>query len=142
MRGGLGVYIHMWSKLLSPERRRESRYQASLRVAVIFLGTAADAEQPLAMLGKTHDLSYSGLAVYVPTYPFPAGVLPEAQRALTLLLALPAGDIVAEATLVRCEQLPADHPEMGYLIATQITKMNSAHHALYHEYIQHLSSRR
>ena len=130
----------MWSKLLNPERRREPRYQASLRAVVIFLGTVATGEQPLAVLGKTRDVSASGLALYVPVCPFPAGALTAAQRTLSLILSLPAGDIGAEASLVRYEPLPAGHAEVGYLLAARLTMFADSDHTLYHDYLKRLAA--
>ena len=65
----------MWSKLLGPERRREPRYRAAIPATVIFLGTGSGRDQPLAALGQTRDLSASGLALYVPAFPFEGGGL-------------------------------------------------------------------
>ncbi len=130
----------MWSQLFSPERRREPRYQANLRVVVSFLGTAAAGEQPLAVLGRTRDLSARGVALYVPAFPFTTGDLTEARRALSLLLAFPTGDIAAAAMLVRYEPLPARHAEVGYLLAARLTLHSDAERRLYSDYLKQIAA--
>ena len=129
----------MWAKLLKGERRSDPRYQVSLPATVIFLGTAAGNEQPLATLGTTRDLSNNSVALVAPSFPFAAELTP-AQRALRLTLALPVGYVVAEAVLVRHEQLPAAHREVGYLLAAQITDMHPADRAMYLDYIKGLAA--
>lgn len=130
----------MWSKLLSPERRSEPRYRATIPATVIFLGTGSGGSQPFATLGETRDLSANGLAVYVPAFPFEAGGLTAEQRALRVELMLPAGRVVLAAELVRHEPLPDSHPEVGHLIASRITAFDDAVGALYGEYLKHLVS--
>ncbi len=128
----------MWSKLLSPERRREPRYRATIPATVIFLGTGSGGDQSFAALGKTRDLSANGLALYVPAFPFEAGGLTAEQRALRVELILPAGRVVLAAELVRHEPLPDSHPEVGHLIASRITYFDDAVRALYGEYVKRL----
>ena len=72
----------MWSKFFPSERRREPRYQVSLPVTVIFLGsTETPDEQPPATLGTTRDISSRGFAIFLPSVPF-SGDLTEEQRDL------------------------------------------------------------
>ena len=130
----------MWAKLLKGERRSDRRYQVSLPATVIFLGTASGTEQPLAALGTTRDLSSKGLAVVAPSFPFPGDELTPAQRALRITLALTVGYVVAEAVLVWHEPLPAAHPQVGYLLAAQITDMHPSDRAMYLDYLKGLAA--
>ena len=129
----------MWTKLRKGERRSEARYQVRVPATVIFLGTAAGNEQPLATLGTTRDLSNDSLAVVAPSFPF-ADELTPAQRAVRLTLALPVGYVVAAAVVVRHAPLPAAHREVGYLLAAQITDMHPADRAMYLDYIKRLAA--
>ncbi|MFL6210572.1 MAG: hypothetical protein ACJ74W_17085 [Pyrinomonadaceae bacterium] len=62
------------------------------------------------------------MVVFVPSFPF-LGELTAAERALKIVLALPVGYVVVEAVLVQYEELPADRPRVGYLIAAQVIDM-------------------
>ena len=132
------VESRMWSKF--PERRREPRYLVSLPATVIFLGSVeATNEQPLATLGATRDISSSGLAIFVPTVPF-SGDLTEAQRALKVVLALPAGYVIMLARRVWQKAPQAERPELGHLLAAQITEMGETDRTIYREYLQRLAA--
>ena len=130
----------MWSKLLSPERRREPRYRAAIPATVIFLGTGSRGDRPLAALGQTRDLSANGLALYVPAFPFAGGVLTAEQRALRVELVLPAGRVAVAAELVRHEALPSSHPEVGHLVAAHIAAFEGGGRAPYDEYLKLLTA--
>ena len=129
----------MWSKLIRRERRSEERYPVSVPATVIFLGSAETTdEQPLAALGTTRDLSGKGVSVFVPSFPF--GDDPtEGQRALKIIFALPVGYVIVWARLVWHKQAPAERPEIGHLLAAQITEMSDTDRALYHEYLHVLA---
>ena len=129
----------MWTKLIKGERRRAARYQVRVPATVVFLGTAASSEQPLATLGTSRDLSTNSLAVVAPSCPF-ADELTPAQRALRLTLALPVGYVVAEAALVGHEPLPAAQPQVGYLLVAQITDMHPSDRAMYLDYLKGLAA--
>src|ERR1041384_911536 len=129
----------MWSEFIPAERRREPRYLVSLPATVIFLGSAeAAGEQPLATLGTTRDISSKGLAVFVPSAPY-SGDLTEAQRALKVVLTLPRGYVIMLARRVWHKEPETERPELGHLIAAQITEMSEKDRAIYKEYLQRLA---
>src|SRR5437763_8119163 len=110
----------MWSEFL--ERRSEPRYLVSVPATVIFLGSiAAPDEHPLATLGTTRDISSRGLAIFVPSVPFSSD-LTEAQRALKVVLALPTSYVIMLARRVWDKETQAARPELGHLLAAQITE--------------------
>jgi len=95
-----------------------------LPVSVIYLGNPESAEeQPLAALGTTRDISAE---------------LTETQRAFKVVLALPLGYVIVWARLIWFKEPQAEHPELGYLVAAQITEMSAVGRALYGEYLQRL----
>src|ERR1041384_6332306 len=129
----------MWSKFFKQERRSEPRYQISLPATVIFLGsTETPDEQPPATLGTTRDISSRGLAIFVPSAPS-SGDLTEAQRALKVVLTLPTGYVIMLARRVWHKEPETERPELGHLIAAQITEMSETDRAIYQEYLQRLA---
>jgi PilZ domain len=112
------------NKISPIERRRTPRLKATcdaeLLTSVAILDN--DEQSPvgsLIFLGRTLDVSISGLAIVLPSTPVDERYCNEATR-LRLLLHLPAGTVRLEVNPVRCAPLNADDRAMGYLLGAQI----------------------
>ncbi|HEX8459451.1 MAG TPA: PilZ domain-containing protein [Pyrinomonadaceae bacterium] len=114
--------------------RRATRHAAQLDARLLFhltahtsngthAGNATPTTQPLRLVGRTRNISETGLAFVVPTLRIGEGFAAVIGRPLLITLYLPSGSVEIQATPVRYEPLPPGTPERGYLIGVQITEM-------------------
>jgi len=125
----------------SIERRRMRRLRAKCEVELVANLSlldieVQDAESSLVFLGRTHDLSASGLAMLLPSTTIDERFCSGANR-LNLSLFVPDGVIDMEVSPVRCERLNGPYFGQGYLLGTRIT--NVADRAHFERYLETLS---
>ena len=123
-------------------RRRAPRYRARLPFSVSLVeGKAAahdNARRAPGLVGVTHDLSASGLALIVPAIRIGDRYLTGAGRLLLVALELPAGIALIRAAPVRYEPLEQEGTEKSYLIGARIQEMSDEDRALLLDYLQSL----
>ncbi|HEV2800072.1 MAG TPA: PilZ domain-containing protein [Pyrinomonadaceae bacterium] len=129
--------------------RRATRHEAQLDARLLFqltahtsnnpdAGNATHATRPLRLVGRTRNISETGLAFVVPSLRIGeefAGVL---GCPLLITLYLPSGSVEIQATPVRYEPLPPTSSERGYLIGVQITEMSDHEWVRMVEYVRTL----
>lgn len=95
-------------------------------------------DSPLVFLGRTHDLSASGLGMVLPSTIIDERFCSGDNR-LKLSLHVPDGVIRLEVSPVRCQQLPSPYLGRGYLLGTRITSVDDR--AQFDRYLETLSGR-
>lgn len=120
------------------ERRGATRYAAQLDARLLFqlsiepgaqeannTDTPASESSPrtLKLVGRTRNLSETGLAFIVPTLRIGNRFAHVIGSQLRITLYLPSGQVEIRATPVRYEKLPPEDPERGYLIGVRIVEM-------------------
>ncbi len=88
---------------------------------------------------RTRDLSESGVGVIASSIYVGYTCVVDEGRALSLRLALPAGEIEMEATAAHYLRLDRRAGEPSYLIGLRITSMTDEHRALYQGFLEELS---
>jgi hypothetical protein len=113
------------------ERRRFARRKASvavnLPVGVSVPNERLDPEAeeyPNPIMGRTRDLSETGLSLLLPTLSLGREQISAADFPLRLVLSLPGGVAVVQAVAVRAEAIDAPAGARGFLIGARITKMS------------------
>jgi len=123
------------------ERRRMRRLKAKCEVELVaslaLLDTdVSDSASSLYLLGRTHDLSASGLGMILPSTTIDERFCTGANR-LNLSLYVPGGVVDLEVSPVRCERLKGPYFGQGYLLGTKIT--NVKHPDRFERYLENLS---
>ena len=113
----------------SNERRHTHRFKAAceaeLTATLTLLDTDAHSHgEALVFLGRTKDLSASGLSLVLPSTPIDERYCGESATPLQLSLHLPAGPVNLEVSPVRCEPLNNEDTALGYLIGAQILSID------------------
>jgi hypothetical protein len=117
----------------SSEPRRAARHAAQLDARLLFQlsaheptgshDTAAAPARTLRLVGRTRNISETGLAFIVPTLRIGDEFARVIGSRLHITLYLPSGRVRIQATPARYEQLSSSASERGYLIGVQITEM-------------------
>ncbi|MDQ1560122.1 MAG: hypothetical protein QOD32_3182 [Pyrinomonadaceae bacterium] len=123
----------------SGEPRRAARRDAQLDARLSFLlparepsGANHDPASPtvalhtsrtLRLVGRTRNISETGLAFVVPTLRIGDEFARAIGSPLLVTLYLPSGRVEIHATPVSYEQLPPSPSERGYLIGVRVTEM-------------------
>ncbi|HEX8557749.1 MAG TPA: PilZ domain-containing protein [Pyrinomonadaceae bacterium] len=120
------------------ERRRKPRYNAEVACDV----APGDADllffdEPLEC--RTRDLSETGVGVVAGSIYVGYTCVVDEGRALTVRLALPAGEVTMEATAAHYLRLDKGGDDPRYLIGLRITSMSDDAHARYTRYLEELS---
>ena len=137
-RGRERVMASAWETIRS-ERRREPRYQVSLRASVSVIEPETVKSGGATVLAHTRDVSKEGLCLVMPAARMGLHNLDEGGHAVLIVLVLPAGDSVKlEGRLTYCTPLKADEPAAGCLAGIQITALGPADRAAYHDFIDSL----
>jgi hypothetical protein len=105
-------------------RRRAPRYDAriSFSVSVLEEGAGHENAQPTrTLVGRTRNLSETGLALIVPSLRLGASRLDDENVTLRLMLDLPAATVEIHAAPVRSYPLGANDKDTGYFIGAKIT---------------------
>jgi hypothetical protein len=84
---------------------------------------AAHAPRTLRLVGRTRNISETGLAFVVPTLRIGDEFARAIGSPLLVTLYLPSGRVEIQATPVSYEQLPPSPSERGYLIGVRVTEM-------------------
>ena len=110
------------------ERRSVRRLKAKCEVELMASLSLLDndvqtSDSPLVFLGRTYDLSSTGLAMVLPSTIIDERFCSGSNR-LILSLFVPSGVIGMEVSPVRCERLASPYHGHGYLLGTKITKID------------------
>lgn len=129
----------MWE--ISNERRAAPRRRINIefRVLLVARRTIADGdEQLLPLIGYTHDISESGIALVVSSKS--ASVLSALgdDYTLQLVLTIPGGSIELETTPARYQQLADGDAGARILIGARITKISDADRVRLEQYLHSL----
>ena len=125
----------------SIERRRMRRLKVKCEVELVadlsLLDTEVEtSDSSLVFLGRTHDLSATGLGMVLPSTIIDERFCSGANR-LNLSLHAPEGVIAMEVSPVRCERLTSPFIGQGYLLGTRITNVKDR--ARFDRYLEKLS---
>ena len=125
------------------DRRHAPRYRARLPCTVSLMEqenrSAHASTHARTLVGHTHDLSATGLALVLPAIRIGQRYLMGEGRSILVVLELPAGKIRLRATPVRYERLDTEtQSESGYLIGAHIGEMSDEDRALFIEYLKKL----
>ena len=127
-----------WETIRS-ERRREPRHKVSLRASVSVIEPETEESRGATVLAHTRDVSKEGLSLVMPEARIGPHNLDEGGHDVLIVLVLPAGDSVnIEGRLAYCTPLKADEPTAGCLAGIQITVLDPADRAAYHDFIDSL----
>src|SRR5215213_10526181 len=108
-------------------RRRAPRYDARLSFSVSIVNEEAGRENPRppqTLVGRTRNLSETGLALVVPSLRLGTNKLNDGNSTLRLMLDLPTGTAEIHVVPVRSQQLGEKDSDTGYLIGAKITYMS------------------
>jgi hypothetical protein len=120
------------------ERRRKPRFNAELPCDIAPADT--DLYFPGDRLeGRTRDLSETGVGIVAGSIYVGYTCVVDEGCALAVRLALPAGEIVMEATAAHYLRLDSGGGEPAYLIGLRIHSMPDKDLALYREHLEELS---
>lgn len=128
------------------ERRRFTRRQAaflvSLPVGVSVPNDKLDPEMdeyPSPIMGRTRDLSETGLSLFLPTLKLGHEQISAANFPLRLVLSLPDGIAVVQAITVRAEEIITPESERGFVIGARIKKMHERDRKRYADLLKSLT---
>jgi hypothetical protein len=127
-----------WETIRS-ERRQEPRYKVRLRASVSVIAPEMGESPAATVLAHTRDVSKDGLCLVMPAARMGPHNLDQGGHDVLVVLVLPAGDSVKlEGRLAYCTPLKADEPAAGCLAGVQITALDTADRAAYHDFIDSL----
>lgn len=124
-------------------RRRALRYEARIAFSVSVLDEGAgreDAQPARTLVGRTRNLSETGLGLVVPSLRLGASRLDDAGVTLRLMLDLPAATVEIHVVPVRSHPLDANDKETGYFIGAQITQLSDDARARLFKFLRGLRS--
>jgi len=107
--------------------RRNATFSVNLPVGVSVPNEKLDPEMeeyPRPIMGRTRDLSETGLSVFLPSLDLGKEQINAANFPLRLVLSLPDGIAVVQAIAVRAEEVATPESERGFVIGARIKKMN------------------
>jgi hypothetical protein len=125
------------------DRRRAPRYNVRVSFSVSILDEKADSTNtrpPLTLVGRTRNVSESGLALVVPSLNLGIGHLDDRNSTLRLVLDLPDGRAEVHVTPARSYPLDGADRDGGYFIGAKITRMSDATLARYTGFLRGLRS--
>jgi hypothetical protein len=125
------------------DRRRASRYPVRLFFSVsVLAGDESQQQQeelsPQTLVGRTRNLSESGVGFVVPSLFLGTGCLNDEGSTLRLMLDLPSGKIEIYVEPVRSQQLGESDEGSGHFVGARITHMSDAARARYISYLRGL----
>jgi len=129
----------MWE--INKERRATPRRRLSLEFRVLLVATRKGVdgeEQMLPLIGYTHDISESGIALVVSTKSM--SVLHNLGQSYTLqlMLTIPRGSVELEITPARYQHITDADTGSRFLIGAQITKISDTDRERFIEYLESL----
>jgi len=107
--------------------RRKAAFTVSLPVGVSVPNENLDPEMdeyPNPIMGRTRDLSETGLSLFLPSLDLGHEQISAANFPLRLVLSLPDGIAVVQAITVRAEEATTPESERGFILGARIKKMN------------------
>lgn len=119
------------------EKRAATRYKTRLLCRLSLLGTVTAAVSPARapkVVGYTHDISATGLAVIVASINAHA-YLTDLTATLLTVLELPTGQIEIETSPVRVERLKKTDPDDGYLVGLHIRQISEGVRSRFEKYL-------
>lgn len=127
------------------DRRRAPRYNVRVSFSISILDEKADyinTRPPLTLVGRTRNVSESGLALVVPSLNLGTGHLNDENSSLQLILDLPGEQVKVIATPVRSRPLDGADGDSGYFIGAKFTHMSDDALARYTGFLRSLRSPR
>ena len=124
-------------------RRRAPRYDARLSFSVSIVDEEAGRENtrpPQTLVGRTRNLSDTGLALVVPSLWLGTNKLNDGNSTLRLMLDLPTGTAEIHVVPVRSHQLGEGDTDSGHLIGAQITHLSDDARARLRKFLRSLHS--
>lgn len=123
------------------ERRSSPRYKAEHIAHLLFIATILDLREsakflPLTIIGRTLNISRSGLMLKVSTAAIAGDYLAAKDYAMRIVIATPLDPVEIYARPAHYERLN----EGGYLIGAQITKMDETERTRFEDYLQTLNN--
>ncbi|HXC72309.1 MAG TPA: PilZ domain-containing protein [Pyrinomonadaceae bacterium] len=121
-------------------RRLKARCEVELVANLSILDNdVQNSDSSLVFLGRTQDLSATGLGMVLPSTIIDERFCSGSNR-LNLSLHLPGGVVGLEVSPVRCERLTSPYMGHGYLLGTKITNVDDR--AQFERYLDTLSGTR
>jgi|SRR5215204_2088411 len=124
-------------------RRRAPRYDARLSFSVSIVNEEAGRENtrpPQTLVGRTRNLSETGLALVVPSLRLGTNKLNDGSSTLRLMLDLPTGTAEIHVVPVRSHQLDEKDKDSGHLIGVRITLLSDDARARLAKFLRGLRS--
>jgi len=124
-------------------RRRAPRFNARLSFSVsIVEGEAGreNARPPQTLVGRTRNVSETGLALVVPSLRLGTHKLNDGNATLRLMLNLPTGTAEIHVAPVRSQQLDETDTDTGHLIGVRITHLSDDARAQLTKFLRGLRS--
>lgn len=123
------------------ERRSSPRYKAEHIAHLLFIATILDLRfsakfLPLTIVGRTQNISRSGLMLKVDAAEIADDYLAAQDYAMRIVVATPLDPVEIYARPAHCERLD----DGGYLIGAQITRMDETERTRFEDYLQTLNS--
>jgi hypothetical protein len=121
-------------------RRLKAKCEVELVASLSILDNDIQNSDPsLVFLGRTQDLSATGIGMVLPSTIIDERFCSGSNR-LNLSLHLPSGVVGMEVSPVRCERLTSPYMTHGYLLGTRITTVDDR--ARFERYLETLSATR
>ena len=124
-------------------RRRAPRYDARLSFSVSIVNEGPGDEntrRPQTLVGRTRNLSDTGLALIIPSLRLGTNKLNDGNSTLRLMLDLPTGTAEIHVVPVRSHQLGEKDADTGYLIGAKITHLSEDARARLTKFLRGLRS--
>jgi hypothetical protein len=124
-------------------RRRAPRYNARLSFSVSIIDDEAGRENrrpPQTLVGRTRNLSETGLALIVPSLWLGTNKLNDGNITLRLVLDLPSGTAEIHAVPVRSHPLGEEDTDSGHLIGAKFTHLSDDARARLTKFLRSLRS--
>jgi hypothetical protein len=136
----IGARLRKWVG----NRRHLPRQKATIpcSVSVFDDRDQKSSRSPTALLGKTIDMSYCGLAFLVPAIRIGHRYIAGENRTLQIILELPTGRVESHAIAKRYERLEERGSDKGYVVGALITRMSENDKQLLADYLKSLKSGR
>ncbi len=128
---------NLMPSVTTKERRHAPRFPARHLAHLLCIATVLDGKLPanylpLTLMGRTWNLSETGLMLKVKASSLNESYLAAKEYALRVVVAIPAGPVEIYATPMHYEQVE----DGNYLIGARIEKMDEAERVRLREYLQ------
>lgn len=123
------------------DRRHTRRVKARLDFTLSLVGPALSSngtKRVISIKGHTLDLSFTGLALVVPSIIVNEHHLVGENRNMYVTLEFPDGPIEMNVTPIRYERLDEHPTETGYLIGVKLGKVEGSERSRFEDYVSQL----